>query len=162
MEELGINLVQIISYVVIFLLLYYFTRRFLKRVLDNIEKRKKIIEEGIRNAVKAQELKEEKLKEAEEEKKEILRKAFIESEDILAKAKSQAESILEKAKQEKEIVLSNAQKEIENLRDQATLEGLSRANEIITLAIQKVFEDVQLSDEDHARIIQQALEKIRK
>jgi F0F1-type ATP synthase membrane subunit b/b' len=62
MENLGINFIQIISYILIFIILYAFAKKFVNKVLETTEERKRTIENGLRNAEEAQTLKAEKLK----------------------------------------------------------------------------------------------------
>lgn len=162
MAELGINLVQIISYIIIFFLLYFFTKGFLKKIINNLEVRQKTIAEGINNASQAQILKDRKISEAEEEKKEILNKAFTDAESILNNAKRKAEEIIAKAEREKESLLMYTKKEIEENKEKSKFEGLKEANEIIALAIQKAFEGIELTEEQNKKLIESTLNNIKK
>jgi len=162
MEELGINIIQIVAYVIIFFLLYFFTRGFLKKAIDNLENRKKTIEDGIQNAKEAEVLKTQKLGEAEEERKKIIDQAYSEAKEIVDRAKAKEQSIIADASDTKNVFLQQAKKEIEELKERSKHEGLKEANAIISLAIAKAFEGIDLDEKQQEEFIKKSLGNLKK
>lgn len=162
MKELGINLVHVISYVLIFIILYLFTKKFLHKTLENLEERKKIIAEGIQNSQKAQEILEKKSKEAQSKYEEILVKAFQDSEKIIQEAQQKASEIIKHANQRKEEILQEGLLYVENAKKTGYEQGLSEAREIISIAIQKTFSEIDLTADQHEKILRTAIERLEK
>lgn len=162
MAELGINLVHIISYIIIFFVLYLFSRRFLNKLFRNLEERRTLIQQGIDNAARASVLKEEKIKEAEAEREKIIEKAFRESEEILSKAKAKADDIIEKGIRERESLLMYAKQEIDELKERSKNEGLKEARAIISAALKKAFDKIVLSEDQEKEFIEISLENLKK
>lgn len=160
MKELGINLVQIISYVLIFLLLYVFTKRFLNIFFKNLEIRRKQIQEGIENAQKANEILEIRTKEAEKEYEKIIKQAFKESEEIIESAKKRSKEIITEAEIQGKNILEEAKADIKNAQQRAREEGLQEARDIILAIAQKAFEGIKLTKEQEEELIRISLEKI--
>lgn len=160
MKELGINLVQVISYILIFLLLYAFTKRFLKIFFNNLEVRRKKIQEGIENAQKANEILKIRTKEAEKEYEKIIKQAFKESEEIIQSAQKRAKEIITDAEIRRKNILEEAKTDIQNAQQRAREEGLQEAKEIILAIAQKAFEGIELTKEQEEELIRFSLEKI--
>lgn len=162
MSELGINFIQIIAYIIIFFLLYFFARKFISKILNNLDERKATIEQGIENAESARKLKAEKLAEAENERKEILEKAYSESQEIIDRAKEKESKILAEAAAAKDAFLLHAKKEIDEMKEKSRNEGLAEANEVIALAVKKVFEGLELNEKEQEQIIERSLDNLNR
>lgn len=161
MEQFGINITQLIAYTIIFVVIYFFARGFLNKAINNLEERKKIIEDGLKNAELAQKLKGEKLQEADAEKKEILNKAFEEAREIVENAKSRSKEIIDEANERNEINKMHFQKELSELREESRNAGLSEAKEIIAAAIRKSLSDFEPTKEQEEKYIKSSLDKIK-
>src|SRR5216117_3381702 len=93
-NNFGINTYLLIAQIVNFLIILYLLKRFAyKPIMELLEKRRKTIEEGEKNAAKA----EKALQEATEKEKEILRKAQNESKKILSDANKQSSDTIAEA-----------------------------------------------------------------
>jgi F0F1-type ATP synthase membrane subunit b/b' len=161
-NALGIDFVTIVAYIIIFLVLYYFTRSFVNKVIDTTEKRKQEIEEGLRNAQEAEALKMKAQTEADREKKDIIQKAYSEADQIVEKSKSKEESIISEAKIKHENILKEAEVELLNLKNNIKREGMSEAQEIINLSLKKTLEGFSVPRDVEEKLIAEAIESAQK
>lgn len=161
MEKLGINPIQILSYIIIFFALYFLARKFVKKVLDTTDERKKVIEEGLRNAEEANQIKVIKTKEAEAEKEKIIQKAYNHGDEIVSKAKEKESKIIEEARQKAQTVIEENKSELESLKQKSKEEGLKESKEIISLAIKKTFEGLKLDAKTEEKLIEESLNNLK-
>ncbi|MCX8035314.1 MAG: ATP synthase F0 subunit B [Candidatus Dojkabacteria bacterium] len=161
MEALGLNLVQIISYTVIFILFYLISKRFLSNIFKIIEERQSTIREGLENAQKAKLLKEEVISEAQKESQKILEQAYLEAKTIINNAKEKEQKIIAEAEKKYEGIILHARDDIEKMREKAKQEGLKEAELIIKYAIQQTFREIQLTEEQHKEFIKKSLDLIK-
>jgi F0F1-type ATP synthase membrane subunit b/b' len=161
MENLGINFIQIISYILIFIILYAFAKKFVNKVLETTEERKRTIENGLRNAEEAQTLKAEKLKEAEQEKQSLISDAYKQAGDIVQHAKSKESQIVEEANTKAQQIIVDAGKELEDLKVKSKNEGLSEAREVISTVVKKSFEGLSIDDKTEEKLVEDALKQVK-
>jgi len=130
-HELGISGYMLLAQIINFLLLLFILRRFLYvPLMEFMDKRKGIIEEGLQNADKAKEelskihkIKEEKITEARREADKIIEKSKITAEIrgavITKEAVKKSENIIQEAKkiaeEEKKAAVFDLKKDIANL-----------------------------------------------
>jgi F-type H+-transporting ATPase subunit b len=115
LQNFGIEPVLLLAQVVNFLIIFWLLKKFAyKPIFAMLEKRKKLIAEGVENAQKSQDL----LQKSLEEEKALLKKAQGNVTEILTDAQKQAQDIVavaeEGAKKRVEKILEDAKKEIED------------------------------------------------
>ena len=94
LNNFGINPVLLIAQIVNFLIIFWLLKRFAyKPIFKVLEKRRKLIAEGVENAQRS----EETLQKALEEEKATLRKAQAQATEILADAQKQSLQTIAKA-----------------------------------------------------------------
>lgn len=162
MEALGLNLVQIVSYTVIFLLFYIISKRFINNFFKVVEERQSSIREGLENAQKAKVLKEEIVSEAQKESQKILEQAYLEGKNIINNAKEKEQKIIAEAEKKYEGIILHARDDIEKMKEKAKQEGLKEAESIIKYAINQAFREIQLTEEQHKEFIKKSLDLIKK
>lgn len=160
MEAFAINPIWIISYTVIFFLLYYFSRKFVYKVLATTEERKMTIEQGLKNAKEAEVLKADKIKEGDVEKQKVLQEAYQHAKEIIQNAKSKEEKIVEEANRTAEALVLQAKAELNTLKEKSQQEGLKEAKDIITIAIKKSFEGFEVDKGTEEKLIEKSLGKL--
>lgn len=161
MEALGINLIWIIAYIIIFFLLYFVARKFVTKVLATTEERKRLIEDGLKNAKEAESLKSERLKDVEAEKQKILQDAYKQAQSILDAAKSKENKIVDDAQQKAEVIVAEALNELESLREKSKQEGLKEAKEVIALVVRKAFEGFTIDKKMEEELIETSLKNLK-
>lgn len=151
-------LAQIIN----FLILAYIFKRFLyKPVVSMIKTREKRIEQGLKDAEKAEKVK----MEAEAERDKVLTKASKEAQLIVAETKASAEKmrdeILEKTKKDAERIVNEAQEqarlELESVRRQAKTISLELSEKILSQTLQNTF-----TKDEQKKIIARSLKEVEK
>jgi F-type H+-transporting ATPase subunit b len=157
-NALGIDFVTIIAYIVIFLILYYFSRKFIKKVVDTTEARKSEIEEGLKNAQEAEVLKSKAQTEAEAEKKRILNDAYSQADKVVERGKEKEEEIVAEAKTKFDSILKEAETELANIKSGARQEGMKEAREVIAAAVRKAFDGFSISKDEEEKLVAQAIE----
>lgn len=115
LQNFGVNWVLLLAQIVNFLIIFWLLKKFAyKPIFQMLEKRKKLIAEGVENAQKSGEV----LQKSLEEEKALLKKAQGNVVEILADAQKQAQDIIssaeEGAKKRVEKILEGAKKEIED------------------------------------------------
>lgn len=138
----GINGKLLLIQIVNFLLLLVILKRYLyKPLLEMIDKRKGIIEEGISNALLA----EERLAEVEKRGVEITSKAQEEGLRTVALAKEQAQvqatALLERAEKEKQEALHRATLEAEKMKAKILRESEIEVTKLALLAAEKILRE---------------------
>jgi F0F1-type ATP synthase membrane subunit b/b' len=140
MEALGINIVDILIYIVLFFILYsVINSKVVRPLIDVIEKRKEEILENNKNKEKIS----EELENFEVEKDSIKNQLKTESKDegskIIASAKLEAKEILNKAKLESDEILSKAKSIIEIERTKYQQELNAKFENVLEQTIQEVY-----------------------
>lgn len=161
MENLGINFIQVISYIVIFFLLYIFAKKFIDKTIKTTEERKLQIEEGLRNAEEAHVLKSQKLKEAEQEKQAMISDAYKQAGTIIDGAKEKEVQIIDEAKGNAQQIMVDASKELEEIKIKSKNDGLREAREIISIAVKKSFEGLEIDEKTEQKLIENALNQVK-
>lgn len=120
LKNFGVDPILLAAQIVNFLIIFYLLKRFAyKPILQILQKRRDLIEEGVTNAQKS----EASLQHALEKEKELLKKAQATSTEILADAQKQAQENIataeEEAKKRVAKMLEDAKKEIEEQTDLA-------------------------------------------
>lgn len=139
LKDFGIQPVLIAGQVVNFLILLFILKKiFFKPIVDHLEKRKKMIEEGIRNAENAKEI----IERAKKEYQEKIQEAKEEFNKILEDAKNQANQITAdaqlKAQKNVEAILQEAREKI--AQDRVSLENEVKKDmvRLIAIGVEKV------------------------
>ena len=160
MEELGVNLIQLISYSLVFFLLFLITRRYISRLFEVVESRKKIIEEGIRNAEISAQILSEKEQEGQRAYERKVKEALDEYERIISEARAKYDRIIEEGEVRRKQILDSAQQELDDMRLVAREEGFAMAADIISLAIKKTFQELDIPPEIEEKYIKHTLNKL--
>ena len=149
MEALGINIVSIMIYILLFAVVYFIINKFLlKSIVSTLEQRQKDIKEGLelKNSmeVRMEELTKEKEKimaEARNEAKKVVNEALeaakSERKDIFAEAKQEAEQIVEKANQKFDVERERLESGLEARVEKATRKAVADVYERNKLEIDK-------------------------
>lgn len=161
MEALGINLIQILAYIIIFFVLYFFSRKFVHKVLETTEERRKVIEQGLKYAQETEVLKTKAMTEAEKEKTKIIHDAYKHAEDIIEAAKKRDATMDQAARLRAEQLFDSAKEELEEMKVKSRNEGLREAQEIITLVVKKAFDGLAIDKEIEEKLIQVSLKGIK-
>lgn len=160
LQGFGINLKLLFAQLVNFAILFFiFKKWLLKPIWEILEKRKNIIEDGIK---KSQEI-EQKLLKIEELKKKEMEKIRVEIERIIENSKKRGEAlekeILLDAEKKAEKILMEARAKIdlekERLRDDLKKEFAS----LLILSLEKILKK-EYSQVDKIRILREVKEKI--
>ncbi|MBP9759201.1 ATP synthase F0 subunit B [Candidatus Dojkabacteria bacterium] len=117
MEALGINLVSIIIYIILFAVLYLLMNKFfLKKIFIALEKRQEDLDKGHEYTSKA----EEKLKNIDIESRKIIEKSKEDAktikENILHESEIERKALLEKTKLEASLIIEKANKRFEEYK----------------------------------------------
>lgn len=149
---------EIVSFGVLLFLLYKFA---FPGILGILEERERKIKDSLDQAERHRSEAERKLKEYEAK----LNAAGKEAEAVLAQAKERAQRLMEENEQrltaEAERIKGDAMREIEQERRRAVQEIRSQTTELALLVAEKVVER-SLSDADHRRLADEALEALAK
>ncbi len=161
LTNFGFDLRLFVAQIVNFIILAYLFKRFLyKPLLGTVKKREEEINQGIKNAEKA----EKALFNAEQKKDEIINKAAKEAESIINESKKAAhmegDRIIVEAKAESEKIIFNA-------KEQAELEKQAIEKQMSTIAMtasQKILDSV-ISDlftgKEKDEILKRSIKKIK-
>lgn len=104
LNNFGIDPKLLGAQIVNFLIVLYLLRRFLyKPILDNLEKRKTLIKEGLDKTEEAR----IRLEKAEEQERQILQAAQAQAEKILEDAKKESLEVLQKTEEDARIKVEN-------------------------------------------------------
>lgn len=149
---------EIVSFGVLLFLLYKFA---FPGILGILEERERKIKDSLDQAERHRSEAERKLKEYEAK----LNAAGKEAETVLAQAKERAQRLMEENEQrltaEAERIKGDAMREIEQERRRAVQEIRNQTTELALLVAEKVVER-SLSDADHRRLADEALEALAK
>ncbi|HQG58004.1 MAG TPA: ATP synthase F0 subunit B [Candidatus Dojkabacteria bacterium] len=132
---LGINLVNIVIYIVLFTVLYLALAKFLFPALDNaMKKRQEVIDKSLEDAKKAEDALlqvDVKIKQTEVEAKELVNSAHKvgkdEASQIIEEAKLEAQSIVDRAKQKADQYMLDAQNQIDKIVEARVREVLKNS-----------------------------------
>lgn len=155
--DIKILISQLINFVILMAIMYKFGFKPMLKLLDD---RKNKIEEGVKNAKKA----EEKLVELEEREKEIIRDAKKEALKVIEEAKQageeKREQIIKKAKEEIGEII-NSEKEKMRSEKASTLKEIKREiADLIILSLEKVIPESVDAKKDK-ELIKKAIKNIK-
>lgn len=162
LHQFGFNAGLFVAQIINFLILAFLFKKFLySSLLEMLEKRKKKIEQGLKDSEKAALA----LENAQAEKEKILSDASKESQKIIEDTKKSAEElksqILESARVDAEKIITEAKKqselEMERMRKQAGDMSLKLSKKILDRVITDLF-----SKADQEKLIQKGLQEIEK
>lgn len=159
-EALGIDfrllLVQILNFLVLLLILYWFAY---KPVLGILEKRRKMIEESVKEAEK---INQESLA-LEERKKEVLTTARKEALRIIDESKIESEEIkkevLKKAQQEAKEIIERAYLTMEREKQEKFNELKKEIEELVIIGVESLLKK-EVDRKTNAKIIKEALRNL--
>jgi F-type H+-transporting ATPase subunit b len=152
-----VALVNLVNFIIIFLLLRYFAFKPISRV---IEERQAKIKKGLDDA----QLAETNLMKAEDIAKTITDGAKIQANDIVAAAQSRAEGVLFKAEEDgrehAQGIINEAHKINEKERSKMEREIRGQAATLIVDSVRKILEE-NITEKEHEKITMRALEMMR-
>lgn len=160
-KNFGIDPKLLGAQIINFLIILYLMRRFLyKPVLELLEKRRKMVEDGVENAQKAQIM----LDRASEKEKDILRKAREEAKIILTEARAErlqiARQMEQQTKKQTELMLAEAKEQIAHEAAQTEKKLAAHVSELAIMFLQKAGKGV-FSQKDQETVIKQAVKKLK-
>jgi F-type H+-transporting ATPase subunit b len=143
-----------------FAISYYVLRKLaFPRIAEALDKRRRAIEESIESAERTRHEADELL----EEYRSRLREAREQSEDIVARARRASESLQEDSKaaarQQREELMEATRRDIEQEMRRA-LDEIRKEVAALTVAATEKVTRKALDDEDHRRLIEEALEEV--
>jgi len=155
--KLGINAKLLLAQMVNFFILLYVLRRFAyKPILKVLDDRKRSIEKGLGDALKA----EQKLLETEDLKKRVLADARQEARMIFVQAEKSAQemknSIVESARMEANRMMEDAKNSISQEKQKMLEEARSEIAGLVVLAMKKI-SDIKMDEKADAELIKQVL-----
>lgn len=157
MEALGINLstllAQIVNFIILFALLYFFAYKRILKMLDERSGR-------IKDSMEQTEQIKNQAERAEEEVSRQIAAARTQGQEIIAQASKAGEELRQKAqqdaRQDAEILINRARKEIRHERDEAIDELRREFADLTILAAEKVIER-SLDNKAHRELIDKVL-----
>jgi F-type H+-transporting ATPase subunit b len=157
--ELGINwatlLAQIVSFLVLFGLLYFFAYKPILRMFDERSQR-------IKDSVEQAERVKEEAAAAEEENQKKLEAAAKEGQEAIARAMRAGDEARQRAQQEAQVeaagLVEKARQEIQRERDEVVKELREEFADLTVAAAEKVIEK-SLDKEAHRELIEKVLEE---
>lgn len=161
LADFGINPILLGAQIVNFLIILYLLKRFAyKPIFEMLDKRKKVIEEGVKNAENSNKA----LERALEEEKKILKKAQTQAETVLVDAKQQAGTIVldatDQAKQQVEKLLADAKKEIEIQTKETEKKLASQTTKLAIDILQKSLKG--MFDSNHQKeVLEKAIKNLK-
>ncbi len=137
-KNFGVNVPLLIAQIVNFLIILYLLKRFAyKPILEVLEKRRKTIAEGEKNAQKANEA----LAKALDEEKKLLRNAQSEAKNMITEAAKQAETLIaqahEKAKQQSEKLIKDTKEQLDRDRKETEKQLATKTAELAVQMLEK-------------------------
>ena len=139
--------------------LYLLNKLAFPRIAEALDRRRKAIEDSIESAERAKREADELL----EEYRERLREARQQAEDIVSRARKAADRLQDDAKvdakETSEEILARARREIETETRRALGEIRQEVANLTVIATEKVTRK-SLDDDDHRRLIDEALEEV--
>lgn len=159
MGELGINpallLAQVVNFLILFALLYFFAYKPILRMFDERSRRiKESVEQADQvkdEAARAEEDNRKKLEAAAKEGQEAITRAMRAGEEARQRAQDEA-------KGEAEVLLTRARQEIQRERDEVISELRDEFADLAIVAAERVIEK-SLSKEEHRDLIDKVLEE---
>lgn len=159
MEGLGVNLstliAQIVSFLVLFGLLYFFAYKPILRMFDERSQR---IKESVEQAAKVK----EEAAAAEEENRKKLEAAAKEGQEAIARAMRAGDEARQRAQQEAKVeaagLVEKAREEIQRERDEVIGELRQEFADLAVAAAEKVIEK-SLDKEAHRELIEKVLDE---
>lgn len=158
LKTFGIEPILLAAQIVNFLIILWLLKKFAyKPIFEVLEKRKKLIAEGVKNAESSSKT----LEKALEEEKAILKKAQTEAQGILSDAQKQATDLLSDAESTAKVrvekILEDAKREIERQTEETEKRLAAHTAQIATQLLEK-----SLSGMVDTKIQKEVLEKVTK
>ncbi len=162
LEQFGFNWGLFIAQIINFLILAFLFKKFLySSLLEMIDKRRKTIEQGLKDSEKAALA----LESAQSEKDVILKQAAQESQAIIEETKKTADSLKEEilltARTEAEKIITDAKKqseiEMEKMKKEAATMSLALSKAVLDKVVTDLF-----SKSEKETVIKKGLERIQK
>ena len=162
LEKFGINYVLLGAQIVNFLIILFIVKKYaLKPILQTLEKRRKTIEQGLKEAEEARVL----LEQASTKEQALLKKAHDEAKTLLEEAKSQRETSLqeteEKVKKLTDKMLDDARAKIESETMRAQKELAAHVSELAITLIEQTAGSL-FSAKDQKSVIESATKNLKK
>ncbi len=162
LEKFGINYVLLGAQIVNFLIILFIVKKYaLKPILQTLEKRKRTIEEGLKQAEEARVM----LEEASSKERALLKKAHDEAKALLEEAQSQRDVFLketeEKVKKTTDKMLENARVTIENETLKAQKELTTHVSELAITLIEQTAGSI-FTQKDQQNILETAVKTLKK
>jgi len=134
LKTFGVQPVLLLAQIVNFLIIFWLLKKFAyKPIFKVLEKRQKLIEDGVQNAQKSEEV----LQRSLEKEKALLKKAQLDASQILSDTQKQAQEMLslaeENTKKRVERMLEDGKKEIE---EQTTIAQKQLAHQTARIAVE--------------------------
>ena len=149
---------QVINFVIVFLVLFYFGIRPLMKIM---KERTKKIEDGIQNA----EVIEEKLQQAEKDKEMEINKGRKQGQELIAAAEKESDLArkekLEKTRHEAEKIVSAAKMEIVTERKKMIQDVKKELGELVMLASNKIAADT-IDAKKHEKLINDVIDELKR
>ncbi len=158
-EALGIDLKEIIFAVANFLILLAVLTKFMYRpFLENLERRKQMIEDAISNAEAVNKRADEKMNNYNKRIAGAEREAAGIINDAKIKADKQAAQIIDDANERAALIMRKAEQEIERQKDAAVTEARDQIGMLAVMAAEKIIEK-ELDEEGQTQIIDSILDE---
>lgn len=158
-EALGIDLKEIIFAVANFLILLAVLTKFMYRpFLENLERRKQMIEDAISNAEAVNKRADEKMNNYNKRIAGAEREAAGIINDAKIKADKQAAQIIDDANERAALIMRKAEQEIERQKDAAVTEARDQIGMLAVMAAEKIIEK-ELDEESQTQIIDSILDE---
>ena len=161
LQNFGVDWVLLAAQIVNFLIIFWLLKKFAyKPIFAMLEKRKKLIAEGVENAQKSEEI----LQKSLDEEKALLKKAQGNVVEILTDAQKQAQDIVavaeEGAKKRVEKILEDAKKEIEDQTLLAEKQLSKHTAELAAKLLEKSLSNL-VDSKTQKEIVKNATKKIK-
>ncbi len=158
MDALGINVINILIYSLVFLVLYIILNKFLfNKILNFLEKRKQDIQDTIKLKKNLQEkhenlenqtkiIKSKAQKQAEKQATQIISTAKKEKQEILKTAKLESEQIIQKANQRLELEKEKQEKQFQKQIEKKVNEKIKQIYKEYKIEIDKAYVEKLLNE----------------
>ncbi len=148
----GVDQAHIGAQIIVFLFVGFMLKTFaFGPILEVMERRRKLIEEGLANAEKVK----RELKEAEESRKSIVQKANAQATELIAEATkaaaAQKEIIVQRAEEQAKEIIAEARQEAHRERDRVRQDLRKEVASLVLLTTEQVAGKV-LSSDDQQRL----------
>lgn len=162
LKNFGFDPTLLVAQIVNFLIILYLLKRFAyKPMIAVLEKRRKTIAEGQKNAEKANKA----LEEALEKEKKILQTAQAEAKAMMADANKQSETIIttahEKGKQQVEKIIKDTKEQLERERKETEKQIAVHVNQLAIDILQKSLQGF-FDEKQQKEVMEKAVKSLKK